>query len=82
MRNMLTAIRHPQLATPIKTDNNTARVFIHGNIQLKDPSHGIWDTTGYVTRRPKVNSISSEEKGQQMKGTTISNIIQRCITAI
>ena len=41
LRRILTALRHPQSPTPLKTDNATAAGFIHKNIHLRKSK--TWD---------------------------------------
>ena len=48
IRHILHALRHPQLATPIKTDNNTAHGFVHNNIHLRKSK--TWDMRYYWLR--------------------------------
>ena len=45
LRRILTALRHPQSPTPLKTDNATAAGFIHNNIHLRKSK--TWDMRYY-----------------------------------
>ena len=48
IRTILKALNHPQPATPIKTDNSTAKGFVHDNIHQKRSKS--WDMRYYWLR--------------------------------
>ena len=55
LRRILTALRHPQSPTPLKTDNATAANFIHNNIHLRKSK--TWDMRYYWLRDQQTKKI-------------------------
>ena len=41
MRNMLTALGHPQTTTPVRTDNSTTTAFVNDHIKKRKANLGI-----------------------------------------
>jgi hypothetical protein len=63
LRQILTEVGHPQLQTPIQTDNLMAEGVINNKIQPKRTKvmdmrfHWLRNCTGYATTKHKINSI-------------------------
>ena len=70
LRTILTALNHPQPATPIKTDNSISFGYIHNNIQLKRSKS--WDMR-YHRLRDKETQKLLRVFGKVGKQTKLTN---------
>jgi hypothetical protein len=79
IRILLKALSHPQLATPLKTDNSTSNSFVHANIkQRRSKTWDMW--WNWLRDKATHQQLRTGPKEQTTMPTTLRNTILRRIT--
>jgi hypothetical protein len=81
--HFLPGFGHPQLATPLKTDNSTSNSFVHANIKQRRSK--TWDMRWNWLRDKSLRTINYVPTGTKGKTTTLiisRNITHRRITSL